>query len=171
MKVFLIVIFMFFTFSCLTYNITNAACNVCQENNAACVNLTSYHLCFGGSQPNRAQLFTCPDGLVCTNLRNICFQRSTLPASCGDTSSCGKCNSNQVFACTSRTTFAFCFGATIPSETVGSCPLGTICDASSSDFCVDQLTPTSIVCELNEPPVSAIKANLYHDDINNNNEN
>lgn len=96
-------------------------------------------------EPHTDQLFTCPDGLVCTNLPNICFQRSTLPASCGDTSSCGKCNSNQVFACTSRTTFAFCFGATIPSETVGSCPLGKICDASSSDFCVDQLQANNIL--------------------------
>lgn len=92
------------------------------------------------SKPNTNQLFTCPDGLVCTNLPNICFQRSTLPASCGDTSSCGKCNSNQVFACTSRTTFAFCFGSTIPSEIEGSCPAGKICDASSPDFCVEELT-------------------------------
>ncbi|XP_061395607.1 uncharacterized protein LOC133331222 [Musca vetustissima] len=128
-----------------------AVCNECQENNVACVNETSYHFCFGANIPNTEQLFTCPDGLVCTHLPNICFQRNTLPASCGDTSSCGICNSNQVFACTSRTTFAFCFGATIPSDVVGSCPTGMICDASSSDFCVRELKPTSIVCDLTEP--------------------
>lgn len=89
--------------------------------------------------PNTEQLFTCPDGMVCTNLPNICFQRNLLPASCGDTSSCGICNSNQVFACTSRTTFAFCFGAPIPSDTVGTCPVGTTCDSSSPYFCVEEL--------------------------------
>ncbi|KAI8121367.1 hypothetical protein CVS40_7539 [Lucilia cuprina] len=146
----------------LTHQSVNAACNVCQENNVACVNLTSYHMCFGASKPNTAQLFTCPDGLVCTNLPNICFQRSTLPASCGDTSSCGKCNSNQVFACTTRTTFAFCFGSTVPSEVVGSCPQGKICDASSAEICVDELTPTSIVCDLEQTPVSTLLKKLFY---------
>ncbi|XP_065361534.1 uncharacterized protein LOC135955152 [Calliphora vicina] len=149
-------------FCFLTYNSVNAACNVCQENNVACVNLTSYHMCFGGTKPNTEQLFSCPEGLVCTNLPNICFQRSTLPASCGDTSSCGKCNSNQVFACTTRTTFAFCFGSTIPSEVVGSCPGGKICDASSADFCVDELTPNSIVCDLEQPPASSFLRKLFY---------
>lgn len=31
------------------FSAVKAACNVCQENNVACVNLTSYHMCFGGN--------------------------------------------------------------------------------------------------------------------------
>uniref|UniRef100_A0A1I8NW72 Uncharacterized protein n=1 Tax=Stomoxys calcitrans TaxID=35570 RepID=A0A1I8NW72_STOCA len=135
----------------ILYKPVLAVCNECQDNHVACVNETSYYMCFGEGIPNTKQLFTCPDGMVCTYLPTICFQRSTLPASCGDTSSCGVCNANQVFACTSRTTFAFCFGATIPSDVVGNCPKGTICDASSPNFCVDELMPNSIVCDQIEP--------------------
>ncbi|XP_075160479.1 uncharacterized protein LOC142233439 [Haematobia irritans] len=128
-----------------------AVCNECQENHVACVNQTSYYMCFGESIPNTSQLFTCPEGLVCTNLPTICFQRNTLPASCGDTSSCDICNSNQVFACTSRTTFSFCYGATTPSDVTGNCPLNTTCDASSPNFCVYELKATSIVCDRVDP--------------------
>ncbi|KAH8404389.1 hypothetical protein KR222_008676, partial [Zaprionus bogoriensis] len=124
-----------------------SGCNECQaSNDAACINQTSFQLCFGESTPDTTQTFTCPDGLVCTEHANICFQRTTVPSSCGDTSSCGLCNSNYTFACTSLNTFAFCYGATTPSTVNGTCPTGTFCDASSTNMCVSEATSDSIIC-------------------------
>ncbi|XP_062134594.1 uncharacterized protein LOC133844551 [Drosophila sulfurigaster albostrigata] len=129
--------------------LVNSVCNECQPlNDAACINETSFHLCFGSSTPNTDQTFTCPDGLVCSQQPNICFQRSETPASCGDTDSCGLCNSDYVFACTSLTTFSLCYGATTPSTTNGTCPDGRFCDASSSNICVTTVTDDSIICHL-----------------------
>ncbi|KAH8280811.1 hypothetical protein KR044_006583, partial [Drosophila immigrans] len=129
--------------------LVNGKCNECQTtNDVACVNQTSFHLCFGGIRPDTNQTFTCPDGLVCTEMPNICFQRSDKPASCGDTSSCGLCNHNNVFACTSRNTFAFCYGAPTPSTENGTCPDGRFCDASSANICVSKATEDSIICHL-----------------------
>ncbi|XP_064553983.1 uncharacterized protein LOC135439234 [Drosophila montana] len=130
-------------------HLVNSSCNLCQaSNDAACINQTAYQLCFGQDSPNTNQIFNCPDGLVCTDKPQICFQRSEMPASCGDTDSCGLCNENYVFACTSRTTFAFCFGATTPTSVNGTCPTGRFCDASSVDICVATATADSIICHL-----------------------
>ncbi|EDV50735.1 uncharacterized protein LOC6545410 [Drosophila erecta] len=126
-----------------------ADCNVCQSNGASCINQTAYNLCFGGSQPNTNQTFVCTDGLVCTDEPVICFQRSETPASCGDTDSCGQCAPNYTFACTSRSTFAFCFGAITPTNVTGSCPDGYFCDASTQEICVTKATDDSIICHLN----------------------
>ncbi|SPP76207.1 Hypothetical predicted protein [Drosophila guanche] len=128
-----------------------STCDVCQSNGAACINQTSYNLCFGGSSPNTAQTFTCTDGLVCTDQPIICFQRSETPASCGDTDSCGQCAPNYTFACTSRSTFAFCFGATKPTNVTGSCPTDYFCDASTQEICVKKTTDDSIICHLDKP--------------------
>ncbi|XP_017848476.1 uncharacterized protein LOC108603837 [Drosophila busckii] len=128
---------------------TKGACNVCQpHNDAACLNQTAYQLCFGSGQPSAAQTFVCPDGLVCSDKPTVCFQRSEIPASCGDTDSCGICNLNNVFACTSRTTFAFCFGATTPTTVNGTCPVDKFCDASSVNICVSKATDDSIICHV-----------------------
>ncbi|XP_039488645.1 LOW QUALITY PROTEIN: uncharacterized protein LOC120450001 [Drosophila santomea] len=106
------------------------------------------NLCFGGTEPNTNQTFVCTDGLVCTDQPVICFQRSETPASCGDTDSCGQCAPNYTFACTSRSTFAFCFGATTPTNVTGSCPDGYFCDASTQEICVTTATDDSIICHL-----------------------
>ncbi|EDW11760.1 uncharacterized protein LOC6576327 [Drosophila mojavensis] len=129
--------------------LANSSCNLCQaSNDVACINQTAYRMCFGRETPSQDQIFNCPDGLVCTDKPQICFQRSETPASCGDTDSCGRCNANNVFACTSRTTFAFCFGATTPTTVNGTCPVGRFCDASTADICVAKPTPNSIICHL-----------------------
>ncbi|KAH8373684.1 hypothetical protein KR093_003284, partial [Drosophila rubida] len=134
---------------CYQLCLVNSECNACQaSNDVACINQTSYQLCFGGTKPHTDQTFTCPDGLVCSEMPNICFQRSDTPASCGDTSSCGLCNQNKVFACTSRNTFAFCYGAPTPSTQNGTCPEGRFCDASSVNICVSKATEDSIICHL-----------------------
>ncbi|XP_017474252.1 PREDICTED: uncharacterized protein LOC108364890, partial [Rhagoletis zephyria] len=120
--------------------VTSQGCNVCQSNSAACINETSFYLCYGGTLPYTNQIYNCADGLVCSDQPNICFQSNGAAASCGDTSSCGLCNANQVFACTSRTTFAFCFGATRPTDVNGTCPTGWLCDASTQNICVAETT-------------------------------
>nr|ADL59610.1 MIP24315p [Drosophila melanogaster] len=107
------------------------------------------NLCFGSTQPNTNQTFVCTDGLVCTDQPVICFQRGENPASCGDTDSCGQCAPNYTFACTSRSTFAFCFGAITPTNVTGSCPDGYFCDASTQEICVTKATDDSIICHLN----------------------
>lgn len=89
--------------------------------------------------PITDQIFHCADGLICSDQPNICFQSNGATVSCGDTSSCGLCNENQVFACTSRNTFAFCFGATRPTDVTGQCPTGRLCDASTQNICVTEV--------------------------------
>ncbi|XP_055912357.1 uncharacterized protein LOC129946255 [Eupeodes corollae] len=113
-----------------------AICNTCQQNGVSCISRTSYQLCFGGSKAHLKQTFKCSDGLVCTDLPNICFQSGGWKPSCGDKSQCGVCNSNRVFACTGRTTFAFCFGSNTPTDVKGTCPYGYICDLTSTSICV-----------------------------------
>ncbi|XP_050335218.1 uncharacterized protein LOC126762485 [Bactrocera neohumeralis] len=140
-----------FILSISVWYVSGQACNVCQSNSAACINETSFYLCYGGTVPIKDQMFHCADGLICSNLPNICFQSNGASASCGDTSSCGLCNENQVFACTSRNTFAFCFGATKPTDVTGSCPTGRICDASTQNICVTEVQSTSIICNLDSP--------------------
>ncbi|EDW02857.1 uncharacterized protein LOC6562277 [Drosophila grimshawi] len=135
-------------------DIVQSNCDVCQANDAACVNQTSYKLCFGKNIPNNDQIFTCPDGLVCTDKAQICFQRSEVPASCGDNDSCGLCNESKTFACTSRNTFSFCFGATKPTTVNGTCPAGRFCDASDVNICVSTATANSIICHLDKVPES-----------------
>ncbi|KAL7739496.1 hypothetical protein ACLKA6_003941 [Drosophila palustris] len=144
-------IYVFTALAALSWQLclVSGKCNECQAtNDVACINQTSYHLCFGQSTPNTAQTFTCPEGLVCTEQPNICFQRTEIPSSCGDTSSCGLCNENKVFACTSLHTFSFCYGGPTPSAVNGTCPSGRFCDASSANICVSQATADSIICHL-----------------------
>ncbi|XP_053955726.1 uncharacterized protein LOC128861550 isoform X2 [Anastrepha ludens] len=144
-------------------HLAGQGCNVCQSNTAACINETSFHLCYGGTVPITEQTFHCDDGLVCSDQPNICFQSGGATASCGDTSSCGLCNENNVFACTSRNTFAFCFGATQPTNVNGTCPTGRVCDASTQDICVLQAQNTSIICNLDQPvATTALDETLAH---------
>ncbi|XP_055845267.1 uncharacterized protein LOC129911478 [Episyrphus balteatus] len=114
----------------------NATCNKCQQNGVACINKTSFQPCHGGSKPYSNQTFNCPDGMDCTELPNICFQRGGWDPSCDNLSKCNICNTNRVFACTSQTTFAFCFGATTSSNVKGTCPKGYVCVLTSNSICV-----------------------------------
>ncbi|XP_067647235.1 uncharacterized protein [Eurosta solidaginis] len=141
----------FAVFTIIYEQINGQGCNVCQSNGAACISETSFYLCYGGDVPVTNQVFQCTDGLICSDQPNICFQSNGARASCGDTSSCGLCNKYQVFACTSRNTFAFCFGATRPSEVTGTCPNGRVCDASTQNICVSQVQNTSMICNLDQP--------------------
>ncbi|XP_013111479.2 uncharacterized protein LOC106089997 [Stomoxys calcitrans] len=128
-----------------------AECNVCQSNQAACINTTSYYLCFGGDTPVMDELYHCQNGFDCTDLNAICVQSSSQRRpSCGDTSLCGLCSAhrNHVFACMSRTTFRMCYGALRPIGPTGYCPEGYVCDAKSNTVCVPQNLANEVTCDM-----------------------
>uniref|UniRef100_A0A1L8EIK8 Putative secreted protein n=1 Tax=Haematobia irritans TaxID=7368 RepID=A0A1L8EIK8_HAEIR len=128
-----------------------AECNVCQSNQAACINTTSYYLCFGGNIPNMHELYHCKDGFDCTDLNAICVQSSSQRRpSCGDISLCGQCSAhrNHVFACLSRTTFQMCYGAIRPIGQIGYCPQGYVCDAKSDAVCVLEDLVDEVTCDI-----------------------
>ncbi|KAH8336058.1 hypothetical protein KR067_013520, partial [Drosophila pandora] len=128
-------------------------CNVCQNNQVACINSSSFYLCFGDGTPHTDQLYHCLDGFDCTNLSAICVQKSSQrPPSCGDTSKCGQCSAsvNYLFACQSRGIFQMCYGATRPMGKFGYCPTGTVCDATSNAICVPEVANQNVTCDLND---------------------
>ncbi|XP_067646514.1 uncharacterized protein [Eurosta solidaginis] len=130
---------------------TKAACNVCQDNQVACVNSTSFYLCFGESTPYTDVLYHCKDGFECTEFNAICLQASaTRPPSCGSTSLCGQCTAhrNALFACMSRTTFQMCYGGVRPTGQLGYCPTGFVCDATSDAICVSAAGPNTVACDV-----------------------
>ncbi|KAM7358927.1 uncharacterized protein ACRADG_003714 [Cochliomyia hominivorax] len=132
-------------------NYTSAECNVCQSNQAACVNSTSFYLCFGDKKPNTNILYHCKDGFDCTDLSAICVQTSSQrPPSCGDTSLCGMCaaHRNFLFACLSRTTFQMCYGAIRPTGQIGYCPPGYVCHGGSDAVCVLEGSVDSVTCDI-----------------------
>ncbi|EDW40770.1 GM25094 [Drosophila sechellia] len=132
---------------------TVSDCNVCQSNQVACINSTSFYLCFGDGTPHRDQVYHCLEGFDCTNLTAICVQKSSQrPPSCGDTSQCGQCNANRnyLFACQSRGIFQMCYGATRPTGKFGYCPTGTVCDASSTSICVPEVEGQTLTCDIND---------------------
>ncbi|XP_070141802.1 uncharacterized protein [Drosophila kikkawai] len=136
-------------------------CNVCQSNKVACINSTSFYLCFGDATPHRDQLYHCLDGFDCTNLTAICVQKSSQrPPSCGDTSQCGQCSasSNYLFACQSRGIFQMCYGATRPAGKFGYCPSGKVCDASSTAICVDEEKSQTVTCDISDELVDTTTA-------------
>eukprot|EP00099_Drosophila_melanogaster_P001880 NP_001097553.2 uncharacterized protein Dmel_CG34427 [Drosophila melanogaster] len=140
---------------------TVSDCNVCQSNQVACINSTSFYLCFGDGTPHRDQLYHCLEGFDCTNLTAICVQKSSQrPPSCGDTSQCGQCsaNRNYLFACQSRGIFQMCYGATRPTGQFGYCPTGTVCDASSTAICVPEVAGQTLTCDINDELVDTTTA-------------
>nr|XP_016933513.1 uncharacterized protein LOC108012604 [Drosophila suzukii] len=140
---------------------TVSDCNVCQSNQVACVNSSSFYLCFGDGTPHRDQLYHCLEGFDCTNLTAICVQKSSQrPPSCGDTSQCGQCNANRnyLFACQSRGIFQMCYGATRPTGKFGYCPSGTVCDATSTSICVPEVEGQTLTCDLNDELVDTTTA-------------
>ncbi|XP_073841355.1 uncharacterized protein [Musca autumnalis] len=135
----------------LHFNYATAECNVCQSNQAACINSTSFYLCFGDDVPNMETLYHCKDGFDCTDLNAICVQSSSQRRpSCGDTSLCGMCSAhrNHLFACLSRTTFQMCYGAIRPIGQIGYCPQGLVCDANSDAICVSEELVESVTCDV-----------------------
>ncbi|XP_016991369.1 uncharacterized protein LOC108053279 [Drosophila rhopaloa] len=140
---------------------TVSDCNVCQSNKVACINSTSFYLCFGDGTPHRDQLYHCLEGFDCTNLTAICVQKSSQrPPSCGDTSQCGQCSAsnNYLFACQSRGIFQMCYGATRPAGQFGYCPSGMVCDATSSAICVTEVKGQTLTCDINDELVDTTTA-------------
>ncbi|SPP77361.1 uncharacterized protein LOC117579279 [Drosophila guanche] len=140
---------------------TISECNVCQSNKVACINSTSFYLCFGDGMPHTDQLYHCLDGFQCSNLTAICTQKSNQrPPSCGDTSQCGQCSAhrNYLFACQSRGIFQMCYGASRPTGKFGYCPTGTVCDASSDSICVRAVANQTLTCDLNDQLVDTTTA-------------
>ncbi|XP_061395560.1 uncharacterized protein LOC133331179 [Musca vetustissima] len=132
-------------------NYAAGECNVCQSNQAACINSTSFYLCFGDDVPNTETLYHCKEGFDCTDLNAICVQSSSQRRpSCGDTSLCGMCSAhrNHLFACLSRTTFQMCYGAIRPIGQIGYCPQGLVCDANSDAICVLEELVESATCDV-----------------------
>ncbi|XP_055845613.1 uncharacterized protein LOC129911739 [Episyrphus balteatus] len=149
---------------CITFflELIDAKCNVCQTNGAACINSTSFYLCHGNSFPNYDKLYHCKKGFDCSNLNAICVQSlASRPASCGDTSLCGLCSAHQnhLFACTSRTTFQMCYGASHPQSLIGYCPDGYVCNANTNSICVPFLEANDMTCDLFNPIESYLEDN------------
>ncbi|XP_053955348.1 uncharacterized protein LOC128861321 [Anastrepha ludens] len=142
---------------CLFIDSTSAACNVCQTNQVACINSTSFYLCFGESDPNMDTLYHCKEGFECTEYTAICLQASATRApSCGSTSLCGQCTaqSNALFACMSRSTFQMCYGGLHPTGQLGYCPSGFVCDATSDAVCVSEAASPTVTCDVVDPTMS-----------------
>ncbi|XP_034481977.1 uncharacterized protein LOC117787540 [Drosophila innubila] len=138
--------------SCLV-NWTFSDCNVCQPNQAACINSTSYYMCFGDDTPYTDHIYNCLAGFQCSDYPSICIQKNAQrPPSCGDTSKCGHCSAhrNYKFACHSRGIFQLCYGASQPTGSYGKCPAGTVCDASSDVVCVQEKPGQAVTCDVND---------------------
>ncbi|XP_017862115.1 PREDICTED: uncharacterized protein LOC108613271 [Drosophila arizonae] len=143
-------------FVCLVGHVVTD-CNVCQTNQAACINSTSFYLCFGDGMPHTDRIYNCLEGTVCTARTAICVQKNAQwPPSCGDTSKCGQCSAhrNHKFACQSRGTFQMCYGATRPTGALGFCPPGYACDASSDVVCTPERVGQTFTCDLHDDLVS-----------------
>lgn len=122
-------------------------CNYCGDNDIACVNRTSFKLCFDGEKSE--EIYTCPEGMACVGLNTKCAKDDgNVPPECDqDTSGCDICNDSKLFTCTSRTTFAQCDGTTI-TTTTGKCPEGFVCDTRSNMACVNECNaPEQIECD------------------------
>ncbi|XP_055382155.1 uncharacterized protein LOC129612526 [Condylostylus longicornis] len=114
-------------------NPISGACNVCgTTSQIACLNQTSFQRCTGSTIVPGTTV-TCPSGTYCNSdspMRCV----STDP-SCGGL--CGVCNPNTFVACLSKTQYAYCFGST-PSNQVGNCGTGEICNSDSPAICFNQ---------------------------------
>lgn len=112
-------------------------CDNCQENGVACLNETHYRLCSDNVAPN--QVLECPVDKVCTDMAAFCMDKNFVTPSCPDETpngACESCNGNNLFVCTSRSTFQMCDGTTLTDQ-VTRCKDGKICSISSGKYCVD----------------------------------
>ncbi|XP_020816346.1 uncharacterized protein LOC110190302 [Drosophila serrata] len=123
-------------------------CDSCQTNNVACLNETHYRMCSANVAPN--QILKCGENKVCTEYAAICMDKDAVPAACpadGANGSCETCNGNNLFVCTSRTTFQMCDGTTLTDQ-VTYCKDNKICSISSGKYCVDSCEITgSVECD------------------------
>ncbi|XP_034482021.1 uncharacterized protein LOC117787577 [Drosophila innubila] len=123
-----------------------ATCGHCYGAHA-CVDNTTFQLCIDGV-PRPELSIPCPAELpVCTRFAAICLSLdSGFKSDCGDTSNCGQCGDNAIFACTTQTSFGKCVDGELPNPERISCPSGSFCSvkgAAAGDPCVYACEPDS----------------------------
>lgn len=129
----------------------DAKCNLCSEYGIACINETSFHLCYG-DKPDTSSDFNCPSESLCSasSLKCVSAESGGKPA-CEPNVGCGVCGGDKMFACTSRTTFAQCNGTKL-TQINGQCPKGLICHSQGSEICVDECNkPAVLECDRDTP--------------------
>lgn len=79
------------------------------------------------------EVISCPHRTVCSDTSEIC---GNSVADCSPTP-CYECSGDQRFACINATSFAYCFGNSIATSVISSCPSKQFCDPSaiSPNFC------------------------------------
>ncbi|XP_017862120.1 PREDICTED: uncharacterized protein LOC108613277 [Drosophila arizonae] len=116
-----------------------AYCGGCMESKVACYNRTHYRVCVNNAPIEGGGLLYCGSGKICTDMMDFCWQslpNDGIEPVCDTYKvNCRKCDYNQMFVCTSRTTFQLCSGYEM-SPQVNYCPEGTVCSIDSGDFCV-----------------------------------
>ncbi|XP_065361093.1 uncharacterized protein LOC135954787 [Calliphora vicina] len=124
-----------------------AKCNLCSDYGIACINETSFNLCFGGKQ-DTSKVYDCPADRLCSATSLKCIEASSGgKAACEPNKGCGVCDGDKIFACTSRTTFAQCNGEEL-TEITGVCPKGLTCNSEGSEICVDECNrPNVFECD------------------------
>ncbi|XP_055372990.1 mucin-2-like [Condylostylus longicornis] len=144
MKILLTVLILFFK----TLALVNGECDVCGTANIACVNATSFKICVNG-EIFLDQTFTCPNNLLCNHDdEERCVEIAKEP-SCARY--CGSCNPKINIACLNHETFSICLNSK-PSNVIGKCENGLVCDTSTERICVNPLETSS--CPLPSPPTS-----------------
>ncbi|XP_013111480.1 uncharacterized protein LOC106089998 [Stomoxys calcitrans] len=131
---------------------TDAKCGECGTNGIACINSTNFHICFG-ADPDKSLNFQCPTNKICTRLGMKCVEPGMgVEPDCGSGLGCATCDGDQLFTCTSRTTYAMCQGAQV-SKTHYSCPSHMTCDTRTKEICVDECHRggDEPVCNLDKP--------------------
>ncbi|XP_061395558.1 uncharacterized protein LOC133331177 [Musca vetustissima] len=120
----------------------DAKCDTCGSNGIACINETSFHMCYG-SLPDTSSVLTCPEGRICVRNGLKCVVPGTgAEPDCIREKSCGECDGSKLFTCTSRRTYAMCNGTKIVENGGGVCPKNLICNSSGREMCVTE-------CDLN----------------------
>ncbi|KAH8415736.1 hypothetical protein KR222_011654 [Zaprionus bogoriensis] len=99
----------------------------------ACTGTSTGQICFDGVA-NANYNFTCPpETPICTQYGGMCMANATnVTPACGDTSLCEKCDSNQLFACTSRNTFGNCVNGVLQNPGRVTCPDGYVCSVAGA---------------------------------------
>lgn len=78
-------------------------------------------------------VISCPQRTVCSDTSEIC---GNSVADCSPIP-CYECTNDRRFACINATSFAYCFGNSIATSLISSCPSKQFCDpnAISPNFC------------------------------------
>ncbi|XP_065369619.1 uncharacterized protein LOC135961902 [Calliphora vicina] len=130
----LILLTLFCTF--LHISLGENKCEECMtDNEAYCVDKTSYYLCMNG-KPLKSTLTNCPEDHVCTNSDKICEPESVANKPICD-SSCNKCPTDGKYTCVSKTQFGRCIDNEV--VIVSSCESGSICN-------IDMLVKAGQIC-------------------------